>query len=156
MVRSNTQPGHSSPHTHTGYSQPVRAGLPNFRASQALQLARLCDLRDPYVEIIYISPIPVDQAVLDVYIQLLSIDGQNVNDRVHIISPENTEKFGHHNLSLAAHLLYSPQALARVQNLLKGKEAYIVPGVMSRDDISLADKLSELKYCQYCMHTFLN
>ncbi len=143
-------------HTHTGYSQPVRAGLPNFIASQALQMARLCDLRNPLVEVIYISPIPVDQAVLDFYVQLLSIEGQNVKDRVHVITPENTDKFGHHNLSLAAYLLYSPKALTRVRNLLKGKEAYIVPGVVSRDDISLADKLSELNYCQYCMYTYSN
>lgn len=122
----------------------MRAGLSNFRASQALQLSRLCDLRDPNVEIIYISPIPVDEAIVDFYIQLLSIEGQqNIRERVHIITPENYNVFGHHNLPLATYMLYSPRALGRVRNLLMGKEAYIVPGVVSRDDITLADKLSE-------------
>lgn len=122
----------------------MRAGLTNFRASQALQLSRLCDLRDPNVEIIYISPILVDEAVQDYYTQLLTRDDQpNVRERLHIITPENCSVFGHHNLSLATYMLYSPVALSRVRNLLKGKDAYIVPGVVSRDDITLADQLGE-------------
>ncbi len=122
----------------------MRAGLTNFRASQALQLSRLCDLCDPNVEVLYISPIPVEEDILDYYVQLLSMEGhQNIRERVHIITPENYNVFGHHNLSLATYMLYSPRALRRVRNLLKGKEAYIVPGVVSRDDITLADKLSE-------------
>ena len=73
------------------------------------------------------------------------MEGQKVKERVHIVTPENIDSFGHHNLSLTTHLLYSPKTLLRVQNLLKGKEAYILPGVVSRDDITLADKLGEFE-----------
>ena len=73
------------------------------------------------------------------------MEGQKVKERVHVVTPENIDSFGHHNLSLTTHLLYSPKTLLRVQNLLKGKEAYILPGVVSRDDITLADKLGEFE-----------
>ena len=105
-------------------------------------------LTDPNVDVIYISSIPVDQEVLDYYHQLLSMGpaGQGTKDRVHIITPENIDSFGHHHLSLATLLLYSPRACERVWNLVKGKEAYIVPGVVSRDDVTLADKLGKGLY----------
>lgn len=90
----------------------------------------------------------MDQEVLDYYHQLLSMGpaGQGTKDRVHIITPENIDSFGHHHLSLATLLLYSPRACERVWNLVKGKEAYIVPGVVSRDDVTLADKLGKGLY----------
>ena len=115
-------------------------------------------LTDPNVEVIYISPISVDEAVLDYYHQLLSMGpaGEGTKDRIHIITPENIDSFGHHHLSLTTHLLYSPQACERLWNLVKGKEAYIVPGVVSRDDVTLADRLGKSLYTHTQTHTHIN
>ena len=46
-----------------------------------------------------------------------------------------------HNMALSTLLKYSPRSMERIKNLIKGREAYIVPGVMSHDDIYLSDLL---------------
>lgn len=35
-------------------------------------------------------------------------------------------------------LLYSPRVMKRIRSMIKGKQAYIVPGVVSGDDIKLS------------------
>ena len=45
-------------------------------------------------------------------------------------------------MALATLLKYSPRSMERIQNLIKGRDAYIVPGVMSHDDIYLSDLLN--------------
>ena len=52
--------------------------------------------------------------------------------------PENTHRFPHH-FSLAQMLVYSPKTLKRIKSLVKGRQAYIVPGVSpSADDIKVS------------------
>ena len=51
--------------------------------------------------------------------------------------PDNIQKFPHH-FSLAQVLIYSPKTIKRIKNLIKGKQAYIVPGIPSTDDIKLS------------------
>lgn len=156
-----------------GYAQPVRAKLDELHILQSFQLARLCDIKgqlthklilitplkfkiinlvlaDPNVEVVYVSPRPVDQEVLDYYHKLLAMrhqvsgaSGEEFHQRIHIVTPEYAGSFSHHNFSLSTELLYSPQALQRIQRLTAGREAYIVPGVVNRDDIAMADKLGE-------------
>ena len=92
------------------------------------------------------SPRPVDQEVLDYYHKLLAMSpgvGENSRHRIHIVTPEYAGAFSHHNLALSTELLYSPKALQRIQHLTAGREAYIVPGVVHRDDIAVADMLGE-------------
>lgn len=102
------------------------------------------------MEVVYVSPRPVDPEVLDYYHKLLAMGDKRGGDRweeshqrVHIVTPEYAGAFSHHNLSLSTELLYSPQALRRIQHLTAGREAYIVPGVVNRDDIAVADVLGE-------------
>jgi hypothetical protein len=80
--------------------------------------------------------------VLGYYMKILEIAGlsQSDNDRVQFLVPENIEKFPNH-FSLAQVLMYSPKVFKRMKSMIKGKHAYIVPGVVGSDDIKLSIKL---------------
>lgn len=54
--------------------------------------------------------------------------------------PENVDKFPAH-FSLAQVLVYSPRLVKRLLSMIKGKQAYIVPGCVSSDDIKLSIRL---------------
>ncbi len=72
------------------------------------------------------------------YMKILEIgEIENAQSKLHMIVPDNIQKFPHH-FSLAQVLIYSPKTIKRIKNLIKGKQAYIVPGVPSTDDIKLS------------------
>ena len=80
--------------------------------------------------------------VLGYYTKILEIgDIESGNKRVHFMTPENIEKFPNH-FSLTQILLYSPKTLQRIKSMIKGKQAYIVPGSVSQDDVKLSIRLA--------------
>ncbi|CAH1796248.1 unnamed protein product [Owenia fusiformis] len=134
-----------------GYSQKIRDTIQHFPIRQNTQMARLCDIKDPNVDVIYISPLPVSEEKLQYYSKLLglraAIDTGNVEDqgdvssKYKIIVPDGVTSFPAHRMCLGSHLWYSPQTLRRLKNLIRGRDAYIVPGVPHKDDVAVADYL---------------
>lgn len=100
---------------------------------------------DPNVEVIYLTPTPLGEEITDYYHQLLAMGpaGNHSKDRVHFVSPENSEYFNSHNMALSTLFLYSPLSLARIQRLFAGRESYIVSGTVSKDDLEMAYKLGK-------------
>lgn len=80
--------------------------------------------------------------VLGYYMKILEIGEVNSpQSRLHIVVPDNVNRFPHH-FSLAQVLIYSPKTLKKIKNLIQGKQAYIVPGTPSIDDIKLSIRLA--------------
>ena len=130
-----------------GYLEGLRSETDNFKIQENSQIGRIGYLNNPNVEIIYISPVKVCDELEEYYCKLLLLGSEDtsmedVKRRLTIITPENSQKFGGKNLHLSAVLLYSPRTIKRVKNLIKGKDSYIVPGVMSESDLALADELN--------------
>ena len=106
------------------------------------QISRIFASKDPNVDVIYVSPFQMTPDVLGYYMKILEIgDMEGAPQRVNFVVPENIERFPNH-FSLTQILLYSPKTLQRIKSMIKGKQAYIVPGCISTDDIKLSIRLA--------------
>ncbi|XP_069138728.1 IQ domain-containing protein H-like isoform X4 [Argopecten irradians] len=134
-----------------GLSQNIRDTIHEFGIRQNTQMARICDIRDPNVDVIFISPVPLSEETLQYYSKLLglkaAIDSGNVEDqcvmseRYRIITPDAIKSFPTHRMCLSTLLKYSPRTIKRIKHLIKGREAYMVSGVPHNDDLAVADEL---------------
>ena len=98
-------------------------------------------MKDPNVDVIYISPYTLTSEVFKYYMKILElVEIEEPNKRFHLIVPENYVRF-HEHLSLSQAMLYSPKALQQIHNLIEGKQAYIVPGKVGENDIKLSIQL---------------
>ena len=95
------------------------------------------------MEVLYISPVPVEGEVQEYYGSLLAMGqgGEGAMERVHFVTPERAGTFSRHRMALSSVLLYSPMTVERIKHLTAGRDAYIMPGVVSRDDLAVADEL---------------
>ncbi|XP_064607991.1 IQ domain-containing protein H-like isoform X2 [Liolophura sinensis] len=134
-----------------GLNQSIRDSINDFNVRQNTQMSRLCDIKDPNVDVIFISPVPMNDETLQYYNKLIglktAIDSGNVDDqsdlsdRYRIIVPEAIKSFPAHRMCLSTILKYSPRTLKRVKNLIRGRDAYIVTGAPHKDDLYLSDHL---------------
>ncbi|XP_048024439.1 LOW QUALITY PROTEIN: IQ motif-containing protein H [Megalobrama amblycephala] len=135
-----------------GYSQHQRLSLRGFDVLQNTQMGRLCEIRDENIEVIYVSPVCLGEDVLQYYTHLLGLQTaielgdasapeSNCAKRFTILMPEAMEYFSTRNMCLASLLKYSPRTLKRIKNLIQGKQAYMVGGVIHIDDLAVADEL---------------
>ncbi|XP_060116222.1 IQ domain-containing protein H [Heteronotia binoei] len=134
-----------------GHAQYVREATPDFAIHQSLQIGRLCEIRDPNVDVIYICPLQLSEELLRYYHKLLGLqaavrsgdpeDIADLQDRFRILTPEAINSFPRRPMALATFLKYSPKTIQRIRNLIRGKEAYIVGGLLNQDDVEVADML---------------
>ena len=101
-------------------------------------------LVDPNVEIIYITPFPLEDEILNYYISILKTLGvERIKERIQIIIPDMAKK---NKLPLTyslSHLLYlSDGTIDRIKKSIENKISYIVPGIPSKVDILLSMKLN--------------
>ncbi|KAL4463088.1 hypothetical protein ABPG74_007089 [Tetrahymena malaccensis] len=123
------------------YDELKRLSMEKVSQRQNMQITRIFALKDPNLELIYISPYELPSEVVNYYYKILELgDISDYRSRLHFISPEKAYDFPSH-YSTSRLLLYSPKALKRIKNLIKGKQAYIVPGYPSNDDIKLAKSI---------------
>ncbi|CAF3362603.1 unnamed protein product [Rotaria socialis] len=139
-----------------GLSQRIRRKINNLPVRENYQIGRLCDLDDPNVDIIYVSPMTINDEILQYYNKLMNLrssvsqntdeasseTSENASDRFMIVVPEALNSFPMHNMCLATLLKYSPRALKRIKNLIKGRESYIVTGVSHPDDLYISEYLN--------------
>ncbi|XP_059161513.1 IQ domain-containing protein H-like isoform X2 [Physella acuta] len=134
-----------------GFSQSIRESIPDLGMKQNTQMARLCDIRDPNVDVIYISAVPLSDETLQYYSKLLGLssavassnpqDQSDMSERYKILVPEAIKSFPAHSMCLSTILKYSPRTLKRIKNLIKGRDAYMVTGIPHKDDLAVADAL---------------
>eukprot|EP00741_Cyanophora_paradoxa_P021428 tig00021352_g20686.t1 len=118
-----------------------RMSTTNFAVRQNSQMSRLCDAGDPLVEVVYVAPFQLASDVQQYYEKLLAVGGvRDAPARIKVVYPENHHRFPAH-FSTTTLLLYSPRALKRLANFIRGKTAYIVPGHVGPDEVRLAAKL---------------
>lgn len=134
-----------------GLNQKIRDSIHDFGMRQNTQMARLCDIQDPNVDVIFISPVPLSDETLQYYLKLLGLssavasgevdDQCDMSDRYKILVPEAIKSFPTHRMSLSTILKYSPRTLKRIANLTRGRTAYMVTGIAHKDDLAVADFL---------------
>eukprot|EP01012_Entosiphon_sulcatum_P042182 TRINITY_DN56143_c0_g1_i1.p1 TRINITY_DN56143_c0_g1~~TRINITY_DN56143_c0_g1_i1.p1 ORF type:complete len:918 (-),score=137.70 TRINITY_DN56143_c0_g1_i1:24-2777(-) len=122
------------------YPVPQTESMPYYNCLQNAQLLRLCELEDPNVSILYVSPFPVEPEAMQYFYKLLQAGGiANPEARVTLMYPENHARLP--KVSLTKMVLFSPRLMQMLSSAIRGKVAYLVPGVMGPEELSLAAKL---------------
>ncbi|CAF2085568.1 unnamed protein product [Rotaria magnacalcarata] len=138
-----------------GLSECIRKTLDNLPLKENYQIGRLCELEDPNIDVIYVSPMPVNDEILQYYNRLISLralveqgseqpastTSNNTNERFVIIVPEALNRFPGQNMCLASLLKYSPKALKQIKKLIKDRSTYLVTGISHMDDLYISEYL---------------
>eukprot|EP00817_Percolomonadidae_sp_ATCC50343_P002369 CAMPEP_0117432188 /NCGR_PEP_ID=MMETSP0758-20121206/11716_1 /TAXON_ID=63605 /ORGANISM="Percolomonas cosmopolitus, Strain AE-1 (ATCC 50343)" /LENGTH=812 /DNA_ID=CAMNT_0005221935 /DNA_START=20 /DNA_END=2455 /DNA_ORIENTATION=+ len=123
-------------------SEQVRSSLPKFKLMEQSQLARiLVDLQMPLNHVVFITPQPIGDEGKEYIINILESQGvKKVRQRLTILFPEYYDAFPEHT-SLSRALFFSPHTLKYIKTLTLGEDAYIVPGIVGKEDLRVALKL---------------
>ena len=71
--------------------------------------------------------------------KLLEVCGAaNVAARCRVVTPENAGRLPV-SMSLTSKLLASPQAIRRIRMLCRGRQGYIVPGIVGEEEVRQCD-----------------
>ena len=85
-----------------------------LKQKENAQITRIFAVKDPKVDIIYISPFTMTSEVFKYYMKILElVEIEEPSKRFHLIIPENYVRF-HGHLSLSQCMLYSPKALRQI------------------------------------------
>lgn len=115
-----------------------RLTMDKFLVRQNIQLSRIFTIQDPNIDIILVCAFEMTPEVMGYYTKILELGNiQDVNSRLCIISPDLSKEIPAH-ISTTRALLYSPSTISTLKNMLKHKTSYIVPGVMSKDEVELS------------------
>ncbi|CAM9216989.1 unnamed protein product, partial [Discosporangium mesarthrocarpum] len=116
----------------------ARMGDDGFPLRQNLQVSRICSLMDQQVHVIYVSPFHLSTEILEYHKKILELAGiPNPRERLSVVVPEHYGVFPG-NLPLSSLLLYSPGCMKRITNIVKGRPALIVSGVVGWQEKRLA------------------
>jgi len=119
----------------------LRINMRDLAHPQNLQLPRIFDcVLNTNTVVIYVAPCHIPKEVMEYNMQLVKRWSRHRPNRLHIIVPENYDRFPPH-FPLASLILYSPKCLQRLRTLLRGKNAYIVPGLAGWPEKKLAELL---------------
>ncbi|KAK3248759.1 hypothetical protein CYMTET_41786 [Cymbomonas tetramitiformis] len=117
----------------------LRLNTSHFQVRQNSQMSRLCDLADPNVDIVYVSPYPLPDDISGYYDKLLQVGGWmsrrgDTGWWCRRITTGCQGTCAHH------HAVLLPYALNRIKAIIRGRKAYLVPGAVSHEEILLADR----------------
>ncbi|KAG5473674.1 hypothetical protein LSCM1_04301 [Leishmania martiniquensis] len=116
--------------------------MPFFEARQLGQLTRLSMLADPRVQLVFVVPVRPEAEIQEYYMSLLAENGvPNVAGRLTFVAPENTQRLPA-GMSLTRLVLLSPRLLKLLAAMCTGKPAYIIPGVVGVEELTLATQLN--------------
>lgn len=108
-----------------GYAEAARLRMPQFKRTQALQVARLCAATDPAVHVVYVSPVPLSAELVDYWRHVLALGNDDTHNFT-IVVPDDSS-FPEHT-SLARLVVFSHACCRRLKRLVAEKGfAVIVP-----------------------------
>ncbi|CBH10278.1 hypothetical protein, conserved [Trypanosoma brucei gambiense DAL972] len=116
--------------------------VPFYLLFQMGQIIRVSDLKDPNVEIILIVPMRPEPEILEYYYSMLASAGvPDVKSRLTLLVPEEAKRLPG-VLSLTRLMLLSSRLMKCLASASKGRDTYIVPGVVGAEELSLATELN--------------
>ncbi|KAG5490544.1 hypothetical protein JKF63_00664 [Porcisia hertigi] len=116
--------------------------MPFYEARQLGQLTRLSMLADPNVHIVFVVPVKPELEIQQYYTTLLAESGvSNIPGRLTFVVPENASRLPP-GMSLTRLVLLSPRLLKLLSGMCTGKPAFIIPGVVGTEELTLATLLN--------------
>lgn len=116
--------------------------IPFYTARQLGQLTRMCDLTDPNVTIVFVAPFKPEPSIIEYYETVLADAGvTNVKGRFTLLVPEDVKRLPE-KMSLTRLIVLSSRVMKALKAIATGRNAYIVPGVIGPEELTLATILN--------------